>query len=181
MKLRIHQSGKDVLELEIEGDVLTIGRSSDCDVVLDHPYISKRHVRLLRGVVVQDLESINGTFLDGRRLGMPQLLRNGRFQMGPGDVVVEVLDGDIPPAEDDPRLRALQAENAGLVHELEELRARNEYLRLQVESSGEAGDGGEKRARQERSLGELEELQRSYAELLERLHEEIDELLGAGE
>jgi len=182
LKLRIHQSGKDVLDVEIDGDVLTLGRSSDCDVVLDHPYISKRHVRLLRGVVVQDLESINGTFIDGRRLGMPQVLRDGRFQMGPGDVIVEVLDADAPA--DDGQLRALQAENAGLAHELEELRARNEFLRLQVESSREAvtaGDGEERRARQERSLEELEELQKSYAELLDRLHAEIDELLGADE
>ena len=109
-------------------------------------------------------------------------VRDGRFQRGPGDVIVEVLDADAPA--DDGQLRALQAENAGLAHELEELRARNEFLRLQVESSREAvtaGDGEERRARQERSLEELEELQKSYAELLDRLHAEIDELLGADE
>ena len=185
MKLRIHQSGKETLDVEIDQDVLTLGRSSDCDVVLSNPYISKAHVRLLKGVVVQDLESINGTFMDGKRLSMPQVLTGGRFHIGPDDVVIEVVEEDEPAAQqDDARLRALQAENAGLSHEVEELRAQNEFLMLQVQNmkgAGEGGDEDERRARQDQSIGELEELQRNYAELLNRLHEEIDGLLEPAE
>ena len=185
LKLRIHQSGKETLDVEIDQDVLTLGRSSDCDVVLSNPYISKAHVRLLKGVVVQDLESINGTFMDGKRLSMPQVLTGGRFHIGPDDVVIEVVEEDEPAAQqDDARLRALQAENAGLSHEVEELRAQNEFLMLQVQNmkgAGEGGDEDERRARQDQSIGELEELQRNYAELLNRLHEEIDGLLEPAE
>jgi ABC-type multidrug transport system ATPase subunit/predicted component of type VI protein secretion system len=47
-----------------------IGRDEDCDIVLDAPQISRRHVKLLRlpgdNWLVEDLESANGTFLNDR-------------------------------------------------------------------------------------------------------------------
>jgi len=53
------------------GEELTIGKASDCDlVVTDDEYLSRRHVRLIRSegkVVLEDLGSANGTFLRVRR------------------------------------------------------------------------------------------------------------------
>jgi hypothetical protein len=51
---------------------LLVGRGSDCDVVVENQSVSSRHFRVLRGRMgryfVQDLQSKNGTFLNGIRL-----------------------------------------------------------------------------------------------------------------
>lgn len=50
---------------------ITIGRDRDCDLVLDHRDVSRRHaqVRLVEhdACVVLDLDSTNGTWINGRR------------------------------------------------------------------------------------------------------------------
>jgi pSer/pThr/pTyr-binding forkhead associated (FHA) protein len=52
---------------------ITVGRHPAlCDLVLDHPTVSARHFRLSAGgdsVYVEDLNSLNGTIVDDRRLG----------------------------------------------------------------------------------------------------------------
>jgi pSer/pThr/pTyr-binding forkhead associated (FHA) protein len=48
-----------------------IGRSIECDMVIDHPHVSKKHCRIQlteNGVEVTDLRSTNGTFLGDQRL-----------------------------------------------------------------------------------------------------------------
>lgn len=62
---------------------LVIGRDPNCDQMLDHPMVSWRHLKLMRsrdGFVVEDLDSTNGTFLNGDRI-------NGRASAQVGDVV----------------------------------------------------------------------------------------------
>jgi FHA domain/Domain of unknown function (DUF1707) len=51
--------------------MLTIGRASDCDCVLADETVSRHHARLRRsgpGWLLLDLDSTNGTRLNGRRL-----------------------------------------------------------------------------------------------------------------
>lgn len=53
-----------------EGDSAVVGRSSDCDFVLSDPGVSRRHCELeVRDgrLHFRDLDSANGTFLDGER------------------------------------------------------------------------------------------------------------------
>ena len=53
-------------------DSLSIGRSSESGLVIRDDYTSSHHARLSkRGDIwtIQDLDSTNGTYLDGRRLG----------------------------------------------------------------------------------------------------------------
>ncbi len=50
---------------------VTIGSRPDCDLVVDVPSVSGRHCRLIRketGLVLEDLNSTNGTFLNGERI-----------------------------------------------------------------------------------------------------------------
>src|SRR3954470_22198904 len=57
-----------------------MGRSRDCDVVLDDPNVSRRHaeVRPSGGSwIVNDLGSTNGIKLNGRRVEGPQSLKRG--------------------------------------------------------------------------------------------------------
>jgi len=56
------------LSFDLQGDTIDIGRSPDCDIQLKDAYISRKHLKMLRGggkYFVKDLESKNGTFVDG--------------------------------------------------------------------------------------------------------------------
>src|SRR5688572_7445538 len=56
-----------------------LGRSADCDIVLDAGAVSRFHAQILRvgkGYFVEDLKSRNGTFLNGERITERQALRN---------------------------------------------------------------------------------------------------------
>src|SRR5262249_40426409 len=61
--------------------VNTIGRMPDNDVVLEGPYVSRRHCAILvhaaNGCELYDIASKNGTYLNGRRLSGPTQLISG--------------------------------------------------------------------------------------------------------
>jgi len=57
--------------------VITIGRSHQCDIVLDHVSVSKNHARIVhngRQFILIDNNSTNGTLVNGRRLTGQHLL-----------------------------------------------------------------------------------------------------------
>jgi ABC-type multidrug transport system ATPase subunit len=57
---------------------LLIGRAPECDVVLSHPSVSRHHARVERtgdGLRLRDLHSVNGIFINGRRVSEPALVR----------------------------------------------------------------------------------------------------------
>jgi pSer/pThr/pTyr-binding forkhead associated (FHA) protein len=61
------------------GQTLKIGRNPDNDMVLDDPQVSGSHAEIRRGeneVVVVDLESRNGTFVNEVQVTTPQTLRH---------------------------------------------------------------------------------------------------------
>jgi ABC-type multidrug transport system ATPase subunit len=66
---------------------LAIGRAASCDICLPHHSVSRRHALLLRGadgIRIQDLDSINGVLVNGRRATEPVLLReHERIGIGP--------------------------------------------------------------------------------------------------
>lgn len=67
------------LHVDILGPVV-IGRSPSSDIVIDEPYVSATHARLtLQGpaLVLEDLDSTNGTLVNGHPIGQPVTLRDG--------------------------------------------------------------------------------------------------------
>lgn len=66
-------------EFEVS-DVLVMGRSDETDVVIDDPYASEFHLRLVsqeNGIMLHDLGSTNGTYANGRRVSAPTELKRG--------------------------------------------------------------------------------------------------------
>ena len=65
---------------ELGGGVVSIGRGPDNDVSLADPNCSSRHAVIERGeqgFVLRDLESKNGTYVNGRRITCPVTLARG--------------------------------------------------------------------------------------------------------
>ncbi len=73
-RLVITSGPKEGLELSLPKEPLTIGRSSESGLVIRDDYTSTHHARLMRWSedwVIQDLDSTNGTFLNGTRVTLP--------------------------------------------------------------------------------------------------------------
>jgi pSer/pThr/pTyr-binding forkhead associated (FHA) protein len=73
-RLVITSGAKEGLELPLEGDQLTIGRSADSGLVIRDDYTSTHHARLMLwdGTwMIQDLDSTNGTVVNGKKVGAP--------------------------------------------------------------------------------------------------------------
>lgn len=65
---------------DVSRDVLVIGRDKGCDLVFTEDTVSRKHARIVRGAdgyYLEDLQSRNGTFLNGRKLNGPVRLRDG--------------------------------------------------------------------------------------------------------
>jgi hypothetical protein len=79
-RLVITSGPKEGLEIELPSEQLAIGRSAESGLVIRDDYTSTHHARLLlwnEGWVIQDLDSTNGTFLDGSRVSLPTLVPLG--------------------------------------------------------------------------------------------------------
>ena len=65
-------SGKDLMSYFGNKDTIVIGRSSQSDVVLSNPSISRRHCSISKlgngKFKLRDLDSLNGTFVNGRKV-----------------------------------------------------------------------------------------------------------------
>ena len=77
--------GLDVLTYELIGDAVTIGRAPSNDIVIDHPTVSARHARLTKspsGYCIKDLESTNGTQINGVSISDAQLENGAEIRFG---------------------------------------------------------------------------------------------------
>ena len=73
-RLVITSGPREGVEIDLPAEQLTIGRSSESGLVIRDDYTSTHHARLMLWDdqwVVQDLDSTNGTFLDGSRVTVP--------------------------------------------------------------------------------------------------------------
>ncbi len=68
------------------GLVVTIGRTPDNEIPIELPEVSRRHARLSfgdNGFTIKDLNSNNGTFVNGERVPEARLREGDRVQVGP--------------------------------------------------------------------------------------------------
>jgi FHA domain/zinc-ribbon domain len=66
-------------------DATTIGRSPDCDIFLDDVTVSRQHSILRRDgnrFVIEDQGSLNGTFVNRRRIESAELADGDELQIG---------------------------------------------------------------------------------------------------
>lgn len=73
----------------------TIGRADDQDVVLENRSVSRAHAEITltrQGWVLRDLDSTNGTFLNGERVGREGRVISSGDMLRIGTVVLFVAD-----------------------------------------------------------------------------------------
>lgn len=73
-RLVITKGAKNGLEMPLGDGPLTIGRSNESNLIIRDDYTSTHHARLMLWNgrwVIQDLDSTNGTFLNGERITVP--------------------------------------------------------------------------------------------------------------
>lgn len=94
---------------EVTGDTI-VGRSRQADLCLAEGYVSRRHARLWiesGGLMVEDLGSANGTYVNGERVQGPQ-------RLSPGDCVTfdafdYFVEAIAPRFEGDPNATGLES------------------------------------------------------------------------
>lgn len=75
----------------LSGAVRTIGRATGADFIIDAALISRVHCRLTAlpsgELEVRDLESTNGTYVNGRRIESARLASGDRLRVGRVELV----------------------------------------------------------------------------------------------
>ena len=103
-KLQITGGSSAGRMIEIKLPQFVIGRATGCHLRLNSDAISRQHCAFLvneKEVVLKDLGSRNGTFLNGTQLKEPAILKTGDLpQLGPlkFEVLVTKDDGTVVPA-----------------------------------------------------------------------------------
>ena len=69
----------------VSGERMTIGRSPEAEIFLDDVTVSRNHALLVRrrdGLYIDDLGSLNGTYVNRRRIESGQLENGDELQIG---------------------------------------------------------------------------------------------------
>jgi len=77
----------------LSGERVMIGRSRECDIVVNDPNVSRRHIELRRGErgwAAVDLGSTNGMKINGRRVSHAELEPGDRITIGISDLTFEL-------------------------------------------------------------------------------------------
>ncbi len=100
--LRVRLPGASERSVILDGSPLAIGRAADNDLVLADARVSRHHARITARAgrfVLADLDSTNGTLVNGARVTEIALGLGDRISLGTALIeVVEVADSAIPAA-----------------------------------------------------------------------------------
>jgi pSer/pThr/pTyr-binding forkhead associated (FHA) protein len=141
MRLRYEKADGVHKDIELEDRPLTIGRSADADVMLLDEKVSRVHCGIgvvEDAMVIRDLQSKNGTFVNDERVESTVLNPGDRIRIGSSVFVFEAEgDGGIGPGT---ALREME-------HAFDDGKGYSTILREIVEATGpgaeEAGPGTE--------------------------------------
>ncbi len=88
---------------------IVIGRSSDLDMVLVEDMVSRRHAKITTtdgGILIQDVGSTNGTFVNGEKIeGVARLSEGDRILVGTSIIKVVAVDAATAESEAEARRR----------------------------------------------------------------------------
>ncbi len=85
-------------ELKIDQDEIIIGRDSGNDIQIDNVAVSREHARIISGpnyYLIEDLNSTNGTFVNGKKINKKFLQEVDEISIGKHSLQIVLED---PPA-----------------------------------------------------------------------------------
>ena len=95
----------------LSDDETVVGRSPDAGLVVDERAVSRQHAVFVGSTepgthAVRDLESVNGTWVNGKRIGSTDVaLKSGdRITLGRGRVVLQYFADDATVTQEEPTL-----------------------------------------------------------------------------
>lgn len=95
-KIVLHLEDGSTREYNLTKDRFTIGRRAACDIVLSNLAVSAEHAAILTippDSFVEDLDSTNGTYVDGRQIKRHFLRDGDVIEIGRHRMVYQVADG----------------------------------------------------------------------------------------
>ncbi|MDX1582624.1 MAG: SpoIIE family protein phosphatase [Thermoanaerobaculia bacterium] len=98
----IYRPSSPPARLMLTGELVTIGRSGDCTIPIKDRFLSRQHAEIAfedQAWVLRDCDSVNGTFLNGRRLGANAHQLRAGDRIGFGDT--EIVFFDTPMSGDE--------------------------------------------------------------------------------
>jgi general secretion pathway protein A len=102
-RLHLTLKGVELGEALIVPGRFIIGRTSDNDMQVDSKFVSRHHAQLITtpdGSVVEDLNSTNGVFLNGKRVRRHRLAPGDVIKIGTHELVYSRFEAPPTPAED---------------------------------------------------------------------------------
>jgi pSer/pThr/pTyr-binding forkhead associated (FHA) protein len=100
-KLLLQFDGRVLKEVPLGRQVM-IGRVPDNQIVIDNPAVSSRHARVYAdnsGFTVEDLQSVNGTFVNDKRVTRSTLQDGDQIQIGKHRLTFVWAPGEAPMEE----------------------------------------------------------------------------------
>ncbi len=94
LELHVLSPGEELKIYPLQQAVLTIGKSSSCDIKLVDPFVSEVHAKLIsqhNKVIIYDLQSTNGTFMNGIKIGEVEAKVGIPLQMGKSELKLESI------------------------------------------------------------------------------------------
>ena len=92
-RLRVLLGGTKEREHLLNGGKITVGRADECDVCINHSSVSRLHCSIVSrsgGFRISDLQSLNGTLVNGTRVSSADLSHGDRLQIGDYTAIFEV-------------------------------------------------------------------------------------------
>ncbi|MEM1013835.1 MAG: FHA domain-containing protein [Planctomycetota bacterium] len=133
--LLLHRETGIARRFELKHGATVIGRREDCGLRIPLGDVSRKHCQLVcdgQSVLVQDLGSSNGTFVNNRRVQESPMLAGDRLMIGSLTFVIQI-DGEPINAD------AANADSGTMLHEL--LDGQDPSSHLNPTAQADAGDG----------------------------------------
>ncbi len=113
VKIIVAKDGKPIEQVLMEQDRLTIGRRSECDIVIKDPAVSGAHAEIEfvgNGYILRDLGSTNGVSVKGRQIKEHALKDGDVISIGEHQLKLNIPDNKKPPQKAPPRAPDLGGE-----------------------------------------------------------------------
>lgn len=97
LKLVFPPDSANVQEITIDKQEIFIGRDESCEVIINDKKASRKHLRIYKDglrVQAQDLDSANGTFVNGHRIQSTMLSGEDILKIGSTEFVFKALNAD---------------------------------------------------------------------------------------